>query len=75
MVERLSAWAEDHNRRMSDLAIAWVACRPSVCSVLTGVTSSEQLEANAGATEWVLTGEQLEEIETIITERVEMGGA
>jgi aryl-alcohol dehydrogenase-like predicted oxidoreductase len=74
-VERLSTWAKDHGYSVGDLAIAWVACRPSVCSVLTGVTSSEQLEANAGATEWVLTGEQLEEIETIITERVEMGGA
>jgi len=48
------------------LAIAWLAAQPSVCSVLTGVTSTEQLEANVQAIDWRLTGQQIREVEEIV---------
>lgn len=66
MVERLAAWAEDAGHRVVDLAIAWLAAQPSVCSVLTGVTSTEQLEANVQAIDWRLTGQQIREVEEIV---------
>ena len=66
MVETLGNWAADHGKTVGALAIAWVVAQPSVCCVLTGVTSTEQLEVNAQATEWRLTNDQLHEINEII---------
>ncbi len=65
-VEKLDAWARDHGHLVSELAIAWVAAKPLVCSVLTGVTSIDQLEANSGATDWKLTREEIAEVENIV---------
>ena len=65
-VELLDAWASDHGHLVSELAIAWVAAQPLVCSVLTGVTSIDQLEANASATDWKLTKDEVREIENLV---------
>ena len=65
MVEKLGNWSADHGKTVGELAIAWVAAQPSVCCVLTGVTSTAQLESNAQATEWTLTSSQLQEINEI----------
>jgi aryl-alcohol dehydrogenase-like predicted oxidoreductase len=65
-IERLGNWSADHGKTVGELAIAWVAARPSVCSVLTGVTSTAQLESNAKALEWKITSAQLQEINEIL---------
>lgn len=52
------AFARDHGHATGDLPIAWLLANPVVCSVITGVTSPEQLEANVKAAEWKLTPEQ-----------------
>jgi aryl-alcohol dehydrogenase-like predicted oxidoreductase len=69
IVERLSAWAKDHGHEMNELAIAWLTAQTQVSSVISGATSAAHVVANAKAAEWVLTGQQLLEIETLLPKR------
>ena len=64
-VRRLDVWARDHGHRVGELAIAWLLAKPLVCSVLTAVTSHEQLDANVRAADWVLTPEQVQTVEAL----------
>jgi len=57
-LDRFGAFAREHGREVGELAVAWLLARPQVCSVLTGVTSPEQLRANARAADWKLTLEE-----------------
>lgn len=64
--EALARRAEARGHKLSDLALAWLAAKPSVCSIITGVTSLEQLEANIRALDWTLGPEEVDEIEAVI---------
>lgn len=55
VVEELESFARERGRTIGDLALAWLLAQPGVCSVITGVTRPEQVDANALATEWTLT--------------------
>lgn len=57
-LDRYRSFAEQHGHEVGELAIAWLLARPEVCSVLTGVTSPDQLRANARAAEWKLSAEE-----------------
>jgi aryl-alcohol dehydrogenase-like predicted oxidoreductase len=50
---------------MGELAHAWLLAQPQVCSVISGLTKVEQLQANAKAGQWVLTAVDLDEINTL----------
>jgi aryl-alcohol dehydrogenase-like predicted oxidoreductase len=65
-VEQLAAFADERGRQLLELAISWVAAQPVVGSVLTGVTSAEQVVANAAAASWELTPEELTAIDRIV---------
>jgi aryl-alcohol dehydrogenase-like predicted oxidoreductase len=65
IAERLAAWAEMRGHLVSELAIVWLAAKPFVCSILTGVTSIQQLESNVNALDWVLSQGEINEIERI----------
>ncbi len=47
---------------MGELAVAWLLNQPQVCSVISGATKPEQVSANAAASGWTLTPEELAEI-------------
>lgn len=47
--ERLKALAADVGRPLVDLAIRWVASRPTVTSILVGCRNAEQVRQNAAA--------------------------
>jgi aryl-alcohol dehydrogenase-like predicted oxidoreductase len=66
IVERLATWAKDAGHHVLELAIAWLAAKPFVGSILTGVTSADQLEANVKAIAWPLTPQQVGEVEKIV---------
>ena len=66
MVERLADWAKDAGHPVIDLAIAWLAAKPYVCSILTAVTSTDQLEANVQAIDWSLTPQQVRDVEELV---------
>ena len=59
-VARLQRWAQEHRHSVADLAIAWLASQPGVGPVIAGVSTSEQVRANARAAEWELTAADVE---------------
>jgi aryl-alcohol dehydrogenase-like predicted oxidoreductase len=65
IVERLTAFAESRNHTLLELAIAWLASKPAVSSVIAGATSPEQIRQNAAAASWALTADDLAEIDRI----------
>jgi aryl-alcohol dehydrogenase-like predicted oxidoreductase len=65
-VEKLEAWAEKRGRKLNELAHAWLLARPEVCSVISGATKLEQVQANVEAAGWALTAEEMEEISSIL---------
>ena len=61
-VERLAEWAETRGHQLGELAMAWLVAQPEVATVIAGVTSPEQVEANARAVAWRLTPEEAAEV-------------
>jgi len=56
-------FAAEHDRSLSDLAIAWLLGHQVVCSVIAGVTKPEQVDANADAATWALGADDLAELD------------
>jgi aryl-alcohol dehydrogenase-like predicted oxidoreductase len=65
IVRRLEAWARERGHTLTELAIAWLAARPMVATVITGATKTEQIEANVKAALWTLTPAEVEEVATL----------
>lgn len=70
-IEQLSAWAAARERSLAELAHAWLLAQPQVCSVISGLTRLEHLQANAKAADWELTAVDLEEIQSILDNKRE----
>jgi len=62
IVRRLEAWVKERGHTLTELAIAWLAARPAVATVITGATKVQQIEANVKAVEWTLTPAEVEEV-------------
>ncbi len=62
----LESFAEERGHTVGELAMAWLAARPQVCSVISGASTPEQVQANAKGLEWKLTAEDLAEIDEIV---------
>ncbi|MDB5626263.1 MAG: aldo/keto reductase [Tardiphaga sp.] len=52
---------------MLELAFSWLAAQPQVSSVIAGASQPEQIEQNVKAIGWVLSAEELQEIDGITT--------
>ena len=65
-VERLGDFARDQGHTLLELAVSWVASQPVVGSVLTGVTSADQIAANAAAAGWLLSDAEKAAIDAIV---------
>jgi aryl-alcohol dehydrogenase-like predicted oxidoreductase len=63
--EKLGDFAEAHGRTMLELAFSWLLAQIPVTSVIAGATRPEQLEQNVKAGGWVLTAEELAEVDRI----------
>ena len=59
-VAELKKVADKHKHKLAQFSLAWVLNNPTVTSVISGVTSLEQLKDNIGATEVKLSQEELE---------------
>jgi aryl-alcohol dehydrogenase-like predicted oxidoreductase len=64
-VERLSGFAAERGHTLLELAFSWLLAQQPVPSVIAGATKPEQIEKNAAAASWVLTPEELAEIDKI----------
>jgi L-glyceraldehyde 3-phosphate reductase len=66
-IKKLNELAEKRGQLLSQMAIAWLMKKPVITSVLIGVSSVEQLDANLGSLENISFSEQeLAEIEKIL---------
>jgi len=63
--EQLKQWSKQQGHTLNELAIAWLLHQPQVTTVTTGVSSPAQVEANARASEWVLSDKELNCIDQI----------
>jgi aryl-alcohol dehydrogenase-like predicted oxidoreductase len=65
IVEKLQAFAQARGHSMLELAFSWLASRPQVSSVIAGATRVEQVEQNVKAIGWMLSTEEIAEIDAI----------
>ncbi len=64
-VEALIGFAESRGHTVLELALSWLAARPTVASIITGATKPEQIAANVAAVGWKLTAEDMAEVDRI----------
>jgi aryl-alcohol dehydrogenase-like predicted oxidoreductase len=65
-VEALIEWARQRGITMLDVAIGALAAQPGCASVIAGATSAEQVKANAAASAWIPSADELAEIDAIV---------
>ena len=65
VAKQLEEWAEEKGHDLIHLAIAWVLANTAVTSCIVGAKTPEQAAHNAEAAQWVLTPDDLREIEQI----------
>lgn len=63
----LETWATARDHTIGELAIAWLLANPLVASVIAGVSTPAQLEANVRAASWVLSAEEKVEVDALAT--------
>ena len=67
IIEKLDALVRDRGRGLNELAQAWLMVQPQVCSVISGVSSLEQVFNNATAANWALSTDDVKEINAILS--------
>lgn len=65
-IETLTAWAQERDHTMAELAHAWLLAQPQVSSVISGATKLEQVRSNAKSAEWSLSGDELAEVNAVL---------
>ena len=65
VIDCLGEVARETGAAEAQIALAWLLQRPTVATVITGVSSAEQLEANLDAAELRLTGDQLARLDEV----------
>ena len=65
-IERLEDFASANGRTILEVALCWLACQPTVASVIAGATKPEQVKANAKAVDWKLSPEALSAINDLV---------
>lgn len=67
-IEKLEAWARERGHSLSELAHAWLLAQPAICSVISGATRLEQIQANVRAVGWKLNPQELTAVNKILDE-------
>ena len=65
-IEALTAFGAERGHSLLDVAIAGLAARPAVTSVIAGATSAEQVQANAAAGAWRLTADDVAALDEVL---------
>ncbi|MEU8821484.1 aldo/keto reductase [Actinoplanes sp. NPDC048796] len=66
-IEALTSFGAERGHSLLDVAIAGLASRPAVTSVIAGATSAEQVQANAAAGAWELAADDVAALDAILT--------
>ncbi|MGA2836913.1 MAG: aldo/keto reductase [Acidimicrobiales bacterium] len=65
IVDAATKWAGERGHSVLELALAWLAAKPVVASVIAGATKPEQVRANVVAADWRLTPGEVAEIDAL----------
>ena len=65
-IEALAAFGEERGHSLLDMAIAGLASRPAVASVIAGATTAEQVRQNAAAGAWTLSADDAAALDKIL---------
>jgi len=65
-VEKLLAFAQDRGHTLLELAFSWLLSHTAVASVIAGATKSQQIQNNVKAAGWILSADELQEIDRIL---------
>jgi aryl-alcohol dehydrogenase-like predicted oxidoreductase len=65
VVEALEKYADQREISLLAVAVRGLAAQPTVCSVIAGATSREQVEANVAAGAWVPSADDLDELDRL----------
>ncbi len=65
IVAALEAFCRDRGHTLLELAVSWLACQPTVSSVICGATRPWQVEQNVAAAGWALGAEELAEVDRL----------
>ena len=65
-VEALIGWAAERGRTVLEVAVGALAAQPGCSSVTAGATSAEQVKANAAASDWIPTLEDLADLDRLV---------
>ncbi|MEV6843730.1 aldo/keto reductase [Actinoplanes sp. NPDC051411] len=65
-IEALTAFGAERGHSLLDVAIAGLAARPAVASVIAGATSAEQIQANAAAGAWPLSADDVAALDSLL---------
>jgi aryl-alcohol dehydrogenase-like predicted oxidoreductase len=71
LVDQLRPIAERNGRTLAQLAISWVLRRSEVTAAIVGARRPDQIAETATASDWSLAAEDIEEIEQLLTQRLE----
>ena len=63
----LTAFSEERDHTINELAHAWLLAHPMVSSVISGATKVEHVKANAAASEWILSTDDVSKVNGIIS--------
>jgi aryl-alcohol dehydrogenase-like predicted oxidoreductase len=75
LVEALLDFATSRGHTLIELAVSWLASRPTVASIIAGATSPEQVKTNATSGGWRLTDTELSEVDAILSQPVQASGS
>ncbi len=65
LIDALDRYCRERGRSLLELAISWLLSKPVVASVIAGATRPEQLEQNVAAARWILTKDELADIDRL----------
>jgi aryl-alcohol dehydrogenase-like predicted oxidoreductase len=65
-VEALTAWATERGLTVLEVAIGTLAAQDGCASVIAGATTPEQVKANAAASQWVPSEDDLADLDRIV---------
>jgi len=65
MADELKGWAESQGHSLFELAIAWTLASSAVTSCIAGAKTPEQAVQNAAAADWILTQDDLRELDQV----------
>jgi aryl-alcohol dehydrogenase-like predicted oxidoreductase len=67
LIEALTAFGAARGHSLLEVAIAGLAARPAVSSVIAGATTAEQVHANAAAGAWELTADEVAALDQLLS--------